>query len=133
MANHTKETSHKHPQNGRAHKTTECEDVELGKNYSISDEYRRRRERNNVAARKSREKGKLFSALLSAFSSAFISARKRHHDLEIQLVNLSQENSALKDAVKRSKHDLEQVKADYELLYSSLYATFITVLMQLNK
>ena len=48
---------HKRSKRGRKRKTTES-DVDCGKLDRISDDYRRKRERNNIAVRKSRDKGK---------------------------------------------------------------------------
>ena len=46
----------------------------------------------------------------------------RQQERESQLMNLSQENSALKDAVKRRNQDLERVKADYDKLKSYVHS-----------
>lgn len=46
----------------------------------------------------------------------------RQQERETQLMNLSQENSALKDAVKRRNQDLERVKADYDKLKSYVHS-----------
>merc|ERR1711892_52162 len=95
---------HKRSKRGRKRKTTES-DVDCGKLDRISDDYRRKRERNNIAVRKSRDKAKM-----------------RQQERESQLMNLSQENSALKDAVKRRNQDLERVKADYDKLKSYVHS-----------
>lgn len=49
----------KRSKRGRKRKATEV-DLDVNKLDRISDDYRRKRERNNIAVRKSRDKGKLF-------------------------------------------------------------------------
>ena len=50
----------KRSKRGRKRKATEA-DLDVNKLDRISDDYRRKRERNNIAVRKSRDKGKLLS------------------------------------------------------------------------
>lgn len=61
-----------------------------------TDEYRRRRERNNIAVRKSREK-----------------AKKRAHDVEKKLKDLQKEN----DSLRRSDDE----KTNVILLYNQVF------------
>ena len=46
----------------------------------------------------------------------FILAKMRQQERENQLMSLSQENQALKDAVKRRNQEMDRLKADYDKL-----------------
>ena len=56
----------KRSKRGRKRKATEV-DLDVNKLDRISDDYRRKRERNNIAVRKSRDKGKLSSKFIIDF------------------------------------------------------------------
>ena len=105
---------HKRSNRGRKRKACDVE-VERRKLVDIEDEESRKRQYNNIAVRKSRDKGKCPLRFQHIYYWSD-SARIRHQERDEKLMTLSQENNALKNAVKRRNQDLDALRADYERL-----------------
>ena len=143
------ELTKKRSRRGRKRKTTESEN-ELTRSYEREDnEYKKKRLRNNIAVRKSRDKGRFIKKWYLKFMESFMSslyflsweshdetfkknfmkfnesfwilkAKQRQLEVQKKLIALAEENKTQKAIIERIKNDYDVLEARFDDLNSRL-------------
>ena len=139
------ELTKKRSRRGRKRKTTESEN-ELTRSYEREDnEYKKKRLRNNIAVRKSRDKGTFIKKWYLKFMENFMSslyflswdfqkknymkfnesfwilkAKQRQLEVQKKLIALAEENKTQKAIIERIKNDYDVLEARFDDLNSRL-------------